>query len=122
MTAALNGIPLPDYGTTWTDEAWSPVTETTTVLLTGALLVEQALQEGGRPITLRCEWVPRTALLALLALAQTPQTLALTLPDGRAFSVAFRFDQAPVDAERLTPPDPDDETQYYTVTLRLRES
>jgi hypothetical protein len=45
-------LPLPD-DLLWADEhAWSPVVATVSYLLTGALLVQSATRQAGRPITL----------------------------------------------------------------------
>ena len=45
-------LPLPD-DLLWADEhAWSPAVASTSYLITGALLIQSATRQAGRPITL----------------------------------------------------------------------
>jgi hypothetical protein len=45
-------LPLPD-DLLWTDEhAWTPTVASTSYLITGALLIQSATRQAGRPITL----------------------------------------------------------------------
>ena len=45
-------LPLPD-DLLWSDEhAWSPAVASTSYLITGALLIQSATRQAGRPITL----------------------------------------------------------------------
>lgn len=110
----------------WSDEfAWNPVEQSSTRSLTGARLVQVGVKVKGRPITLssneRGGWVPRSTVLALHAQRALPgQTFALTLADGRVFSVQHdperEFSAAPVrPAADITDATP------YRITLPLIE-
>lgn len=86
----------------WTDEhAWSPVVQEAEYTLTGALLIETATRQAGRPITLEppddsMAWHMRSIVDTLRAWAAEPgQQFLLTLDDGRSFTVIFRHQDAP---------------------------
>ena len=126
MALTLESITLPD-DLAWADEfAWTPVEQSTEYTLDGALIVESAVRQAGRNITLAGgedrAWVTRTTLLALYALAQTVrEDLTLTLPDEREFNVAFRHGEGAIEARpvlSVSPPSADD---FYSITLRLME-
>lgn len=78
----------------WIDEfSWSRVAQATERGTTGALLVDVAVRQGGRPITLQGEgntaWITRADLKTLAAWSQLPgQQFALSLR-GEAFTVIF---------------------------------
>ncbi|MGD7412717.1 hypothetical protein ACQCRK_26175, partial [Ralstonia pseudosolanacearum] len=66
-------LALPD-DLLWTDEhAWTPAVAAVSYLLTGALLVESAARQKGRPITLvgaaDMAWVTRATVNTLYAWA-----------------------------------------------------
>lgn len=123
---ALAGIALPD-DIEWTDEfAFSPVTQIVTPTLTGALIVEEAARTAGRPITLvsnEAAWLTRAAVKALQAKADVAgETYTLAWSDGRTFDVMFRrANGQPLDAKPVLRVADLDDTDYYTVTLRLME-
>lgn len=99
MTASLDNVTLPD-DLDWTDEFdWQPVSQVTTPTLTGALVVEEAALQAGRPITLVSDgaaWVTRATVKKLQALlAKAGETMTLTLSDGRTFSVLWRRGDGP---------------------------
>lgn len=100
MALTLGEITLPQ-GLRWADEfTWSPLTQATSYSLTGALLVEQAEKQAGRPITLvggkDYAWLTRTEVGALKALLDAGEEMTLTLHDARTFTVL------PADDEPLT--------------------
>lgn len=78
----------------WVDEyTWSPVAQAKTYTITGALLIEEATRQAGRPITLEgainATWCPRSMIDQLRTWAATPGiVLSLTLR-GVARSVTF---------------------------------
>lgn len=123
-------LPLPD-DLLWTDEhAWTPAVASTSYLVTGALLVQSAVRQAGRPITLAgaidMAWVTRATVAALHEWAGAPLSASsgrfeLTLSDDRVFEVAFRHGETPVDAEPVTgfPARSDDD--FYRLTLRFLE-
>ena len=142
----LGALVLPD-GLIWADEyAWTPVAQQAEErTLTGALVVEEAIKTGGRPITLKGQqdgngstaWLLRqsafrghTSLEALrAALHAAEATLDLTLHDGRRFRVTPRQDgegplkvaPRPVYGNSVVLADPDADTRYFVEEIRLME-
>lgn len=131
----LDAIRLPD-GLRWSDEFdWSPVAQETAFSLTGALLVQEAAKQAGRPMTLLggssgthfYAWMPRSDVLALRTLLDQPSTTrTLTLHDGRRFTVIPRRDQgSPLSVAPLAiidevgPADPTTVWRYTLNELRL---
>lgn len=121
----LGGLTLPG-DLRWTDEfAWSPVLRSAEYSLTGALIVQEATRQAGRPITLVADnpgggyvWLARTSIVALAALAATPGWSGqLTLADGRTFIVAFR--EGGISAEPVRHIAPHEDADPYTLTLAL---
>lgn len=92
-TASSTSVTLPD-ALNWTDEyTWSSVTQSKSYTTTGALLIEEAVRQAGRPITLEgsedTTWCTRALVDQLHAWAQTTGiTLNLTLR-GTARTVTF---------------------------------
>ena len=91
MAITLGALTLPQ-GLRWADEFdWSPLAQTTDYSLTGALLVEQATKQAGRPITLiggqDFAWLTRAQAATLKALLDTGAAMTLTLHDARTFTV-----------------------------------
>ena len=100
MPITLGSITLPG-DLRWADEfTWTPVARSADYSLTGALIIQEAVKQAGRPITLEAKneslgyvWLDRATLLALKTLAETPVWSGLlTLADARSFTVAFRDD------------------------------
>ena len=117
---------LPD-DLLWTDEhAWTPAVAAVSYLLTGALLVESAARQAGRPITLvgaaDMAWVTRATVDTLYDWAAEPnRQFELTLADDRVLAVAFRHHETAIEAEPVLgfpARSPDDK---YRLTLRLFE-
>lgn len=111
MAITLGALTLP-AGLAWSDEfAWSPVSASSGYSLTGALIVEQAIKQAGRPITLigqssgndHTVWISRANLLTLKAALETAAaTFTLILHDARTFTVMARPDgDSAVEAEPL---------------------
>ena len=91
MALTLDTVTLPP-GCVWRDEfTWTPVTQATAYSLTGALLVEQAEKQAGRPITLvggkDFAWLTRAEVASLKALLDAREEMTLTLHDARTFTV-----------------------------------
>ncbi|KAB2923127.1 MAG: hypothetical protein F9K25_18715 [Candidatus Contendobacter sp.] len=91
MAITLGGLTLPQ-GLVWSDEfAWSPLAQATEYSLTGALIVEQATKQAGRPITLiggrTWAWLTRAEAATLKALLNAGDEMTLTLHDSRTFTV-----------------------------------
>lgn len=91
MAITLDTVTLPQ-GCVWRDEFdWTPVMQATAYSLTGALIVEQAEKQAGRPITLvggkDFAWLTRTEVAALKTLLDAGEAMTLTLHDARTFTV-----------------------------------
>lgn len=121
---------LPD-DLLWADEhAWSPAVASTSYLITGALLIQSALRQAGRPITLvgapDMAWVTRTTVEQLRTWAAIPVgaslgRFALTFADGRTLTVAFRHGDAPIEAEPVLGIPARADSDFYRLTLHLLE-
>ena len=91
MALTLNEVPIPQ-GCRWADDCdGSPLTQATRYRLTGALIVEQAEKQAGRPITLvggkDWAWLSRADVAALKTLLDAGEAMTLTLHDNRTFTV-----------------------------------
>lgn len=123
LTHTLAALELP-RSLVWVDEfQWTAPQRAHEYSITGALIVDVATRQAGRPITLQGVadhgWLARSALQDLWALANTSiAPLALTLADGRAFSVRFAGGN-PIDAEPITRAELPGADLPYIVTLRL---
>jgi len=121
---------LPD-DLLWTDEhAWTPAMASTSYLITGALLIQSATRQAGRPITLvgaaDMAWVTRATVEQLRTWAAVPVDasagrFALTLADGRSFTVAFRHADTPIESEPVLGFPARADTDFYRLTLRFLE-
>ncbi|MEW6464524.1 MAG: hypothetical protein AB1434_01360 [Pseudomonadota bacterium] len=123
-------LPLPD-DLLWSDEhAWSPAVASVSYLLTGALLVQSATRQAGRPITLvgpsDMAWVTRVTVATLHHWAAAPFSASsgrfeLTLADGRVFTVAFRHNDTAIEAEPVLGFPAQSDTDFYRLSLRLMQ-
>lgn len=113
----------------WTDEHnWSPVVQTAEYSLTGALLLESAARQAGRPISLAppddtMAWHTRAITDTLLGwAAEAGQQFQLTLDDGRDFTVVFRHhDGAAIDAKPVRGFPTWDADDWWLVSLKFME-
>jgi hypothetical protein len=122
----LDAITLPE-DLEWIDEhAWSSVGQAKSATLTGALIVEEATMQAGRPITLRggqnASWMTKNDVEALQAKADTAG-LEMTLNyHGQTMTVMFnREGGQPVEARLVQRVGDPQATDYYYVTIRLME-
>ncbi len=123
-------LPLPD-DLLWSDEhAWSPTVASTSYLITGALLIQSATRQAGRPITLvgapDMAWVTRATLeqlraWAALAISSATGRFLLTFSDGRSYAVAFRHSESAIEAEPVLGIPARADTDFYRLTLRFLE-
>lgn len=123
-------ITLPD-DLLWTDEhAWSPPISSVSYLINGALLVQSAIRQAGRPITLvgaiDMAWVTRATISTLhtwsaIALDSNAGRFELRLADARVFTVGFRHTDTAIEAEPVLGFPARRESDYYRITLRLME-
>ncbi len=123
-------LPLPD-DLLWADEhAWSPAVANASYLITGALLIQSATRQAGRPITLvgapDMAWVTRATVeqlrtWAALAVSEASGRFELALADGRVFTVAFRHAETAIEAEPVMGIPARASTDFYRLTLRFLE-
>lgn len=78
----------------WQDEfSWSPVDQATSYSTTGALLIDVALKQAGRPITLigteTAAWITRALCSTLQAWAELPGIQLTLVLRGQARQVMF---------------------------------
>ena len=121
---------LPD-DLLWSDEhSWSPATASVSYLITGALLVQSALKQAGRPITLTgaadMAWVVRSCVgtlydWAAVPLGETTGRFELTLFDARIFTVAFRHAEVPIEAAPVTGFTARSDSDFYRLNLKLMQ-
>lgn len=110
----------------WPDEySWQPVEQSADYSLTGALVVESASRQAGRPITLQGgddrAWIGRALLDQLRAWAVIPgQPMTLALR-GASYNVIFRHQDQGLEAEMIVSFSDPDAATWYRVTLRLME-
>lgn len=135
MSITLDGVELPE-DLEWSDEftAWK-VGQVIRPTLTGALVVQEAAMQAGRPITLQSldlgagTYVAPIALSVLDALrakeeAAGAANMTLTLPTSgggtRSFTVRWRRTDGPaIQARPLTFKVPAEPSDLFLVTLRL---
>ncbi len=106
----------------WVDEwEWTKVKESVQYSLTGSLHIQSSVMQAGRPITLRggsdYAWLDTTQMSALLAMANQNTTMTLTLADGRSFQVRFRYNETPINFQRVAP----GIDKFCNIVLRFRE-
>lgn len=87
----------------------------------GALLIEPAQKQAGRPIVLQDDLLTRAKVNELVAHSEAmPTSFDITLGDGRSFTVMWDYDTAPVTATPLLDEvDPDNNSLLMAVTLRF---
>ena len=120
----LHDIALPD-DLLWVNEFdHNPVAQSTERTLTGGLLIQEQAKRYGRSIILVGEssgWVRRSTVLALYALAETPnQPVQLTVADGRIFTVVFDREQgSPITATPILPSAYPQNEDWYSLKIQL---
>jgi hypothetical protein len=127
LTQGATTVTLPD-ALNWADEyTWSPVQQTKTYTTTGALLIEEATRQAGRPITLEGAedrtWCTRALVEQLRAWAAT-STVVLTLTlRGVARSVTFDHERGALQGLPVLfyADGSIESTDYYVPTIRLLE-
>lgn len=125
MSITLDDLTLPD-DLYWQDEFdWSPVTQSLTTTLTGAVVVEETELLEGREITLvsgyTFGWAHR-ALVSQLKSKESQINPIMTLSiNGENRTVIWRRDPIAVEVKPLIQLiDPDDH-DFYLLTLRFTE-
>ena len=116
----LAGINLPEA--VWEDEfGYSPIDQNVRYTLGGKPVIETAVRKSGRPITLRCQWIPLPGLRQLELLRDQPNTVMdLVLSDGRSFATSIRHtDNPPFDVVPIVERPVYDDNDYFDVTIKL---
>ncbi len=93
MTITIDAITLPE-DLVWSNEyTWSPVSQDTKKALTGALIVQEAIQQKGRSIILsggsNSAWVDRATLDLLQAKCNTVDLTMVLSHNGTSYDVMF---------------------------------
>lgn len=124
----INSIILPP-DMIWEDEfSGNMLAKTETVTVTGGSIIQKQARTTGRRITLASgqdhAWINRAALQAIQALILSdPPDVALTLGDGRAFSVQFApTSERPIEARPVQPGKNPSGDDLYVVTIRMMEN
>ncbi len=123
LTYLSTTLTLPDT-LSWPDEfGWTAVQQRREYSITGALIIDVATRQAGRPITLEGgdtrAWLQRSDVLQLQAWAQLPAasfTLALR---GTNYAVRFDHLETAVDARPIFDEADPQSTDYYAVRLRF---
>ena len=120
----LGAIQIP-RGMVWSDEfEWAPFESSGERSLTGAMLIDVAEKQAGRPITLTgsddAGWMPLATLQALHALLATPLAIhTLTLADTRVYSVQFSPGAQAIETRPLGRPELPQSAHPHVATLRF---
>jgi hypothetical protein len=122
MSLTLDAIALPD-DLIWIDEFdWTPIEQTKSYTLTGALVLESGQKQAGRPITLvggeNAAWAARSQIDALYAKLTNDPTMTLTLHDARVFSVKWVHDN-PIQAKLILDYNNPISSDWYSLTIKL---
>lgn len=117
-----------DAGLMWSDEfAWSSVEMATSRSLSGALIIETAVKQGGRPLTLSnsddCNWCDRQTLLTLQGWCNTPAcALLITLQNGGTHTVTPDCTNGnALTAKPITELPSFDDADEFNISLKLLE-
>jgi hypothetical protein len=119
-------LTLPD-DLLWIDEhLWTPAIANVSYLLTGALLIESASRQSGRPITLQAPddmaWVTRVLVDQLYGFAAEPgRRFELRLANDRRFTVMFRHQDQPLEAAPILGFGGLDPESRWRVVIRVME-
>lgn len=117
-------LTLPD-DLLWIDEhSWTPPVATVSYLLTGALLVESAVRQAGRPITLigndDMGWVTQNSLDKLYYWTTEPhRKFKLLFLDGRAFNIAYRHNEPSIESKPILGFPTRSDSDFHQITLRF---
>ena len=123
-TATGTTVELPDQ-LDWTDEVWSPVVQAKTTTSTGALLIEEALKQSGKPYTLvgtdDKAWCTRDLVETLNAWSAAPGAVLTLTIRGTPRSVTWDHEQGALEGFPLffAADGSIDSTDIYVPTLRL---
>ena len=127
LTKAATTLTLPE-ALDWVDEfTWSPVQQTKAYTTTGALLIEEATRQSGRPITLQgspnSTWCTRNLVIDLHTWSAAPNAVMTLVLRGVSRQVTFDHERGALEGLPVLfyadgSVDPAD---YYVPTIRFLE-
>jgi hypothetical protein len=125
MSITLDALTLP-ADLIWIDEFdWTPVKQSESYTLTGALVLESGIKQAGRPITLagteQSGWAERTLVKALHALLEDDAVMTLTLHDSTAYSVKFDHGSQPVQARPIIDFNNPADSDAYSLVVKFKQ-
>jgi hypothetical protein len=108
----------------WIDEfEWTPIQQTQTYSITGALIIERGTKLAGQSITLAGDntsgLISRADLNLLKAKLNTTSTMVLTLNDARTFNVIFNHSKNPIEAKPQIDYSDTNDADLYTLKINL---
>lgn len=117
----LDDLTLPE-DLIWIDEFdWTPIEQSQSYSITGALIIETGAKQAGRPITLSggndYGVIGRADLKQLQAKLTKTTPLVLTLNDARTFNVIFNHAKNPIEAKPWIDYSTPDDADFYTLKL-----
>lgn len=116
----LDNLTLPT-DLIWVDEFdWSPIEQTQTYSITGALIIESGTKQAGRIITLKGDnnsGLASRATIKNLYEKLNDASMILTLNDGRTFNVVFNHKSKPIESKQWIDYSLQDDADLYTVNL-----
>lgn len=118
----LDNLTLPD-DLIWVDEFdWTPIEQTQTYSITGALIIESGVKQAGRSIMLEGDsesgLITRATLKTLYSKLDKT-SMVLILNDNRAFNVTFNHKTKPIDAKQQIDFSTPDDADLYTLKINL---
>lgn len=126
LTYGVNVVTLnPDMQ--WTDEMdWHPVQQTVTRTLTGGLVIESSLMQGGRPITLASAdresgHITGGVLRTLQQWAGVPDAQFALAINGTSHTVVFRHVDTAIEATPVVFWSDMTDSDFWFATLRFME-
>jgi hypothetical protein len=119
----LDSLTLPE-DLIWIDEFdWSPVEQSQSYSITGALIIQSSTKQAGRLITLAGDnssgLISRANLKLLQIKSNNNSTMVLTLNDARTFNVIFNHTKNPIEAKPWIDYSTPDDADFYTLKINL---
>ena len=108
----------------WIDEFdWTPVQQSQSRTITGALIIESGIKTKGQSITLAGDnesgMIARSDLKLLQAKLNSTATMVLTLNDARTFNVIFDHSKNPIEAKQWIDYSDTLDADFYTLKINL---
>ena len=128
MTITLDTITLPE-DLVWANEYnWSPVVQSAKKSVTGAIIIQEAIQQKGRSIVLtgasNAAWIDRTTLDALQVKSNTVDLAMVLAHNGTAYNVIFdrsSNSDTGMSVKEIYPVANPTSDHIYQITLKFRK-